>query len=146
MIYLTDIIYRHQIFKWIYLFSPFHLLELCSTDWVTLLLEGLLSSIFTPSHIEPFEFLISRWLQSLVKYRASFSRLVLHFFINLLRLFGSMWDKSYLMSFVKVLYSDKASSSLFTPTIVAAPLVRKLTDNLLLLIAVIPKLPLFLTS
>src|SRR5919197_1212223 len=51
------------------------------------------------------------------------------------------------MPFVKALYMDTASCSSFAPTIVAAPLDRKLTDNLpdLLLIAVIPRLPLVLT-
>src|SRR5919107_208823 len=47
---------------------------------------------------------------------------------------------------MKFLYIYRASSS-FAPTIVAAPLVRKLTDNLLeiLLSIVTPRLPLVLT-
>jgi hypothetical protein len=51
------------------------------------------------------------------------------------------------MPLVKSLYIDTASSSSFAPTIVAAPLDRKLTDSFpdLLLIAVIPRSPLVLT-
>lgn len=54
--------------------------------------------------------------------------------------------ESYRIFSEKFLYICKASCSSFAPTIVADPLDRKLTDNLLalLLIAVTPKLPLFL--